>query len=249
MDLESESRALYRLPPNQFTAARDAKVREARAAGSTEVASSLKQLRRPSVGAWLANVLVFEESGDVEHLIDLGVQLRASSNELDGERIRMVSKQKSETVSKLVRIARSSATRWGHPASTAALTELEKTLESAFADAQASRSLREARLVTGLHYSGLGLSAQPQTRSPARAGSSSATRKPKSEAKMAAQRDLKEAIKAAERADAELTKAKRAVTRASKELKRLESAHAAALQRSTEARLQVAAAKKRIGRP
>lgn len=248
MDLESERHALYRVPPNQFIGARDDKVREARAAGSADLASSLKKLRKPSVGAWLANVLVSEHPRAVEQLIELGAQLRASSNGLDGDRIRTVSKQKNQAVSELLRIAQSIASRGDQPASTGALTELESTLESAFADPDAAQALRGAQLVNGMHYSGLGFDGQTQTLSPGRATGSSATRTPRSGTRAAAQRALKEAIQAAEQADDELAKAKRAVTRASEELTRLESAHAVALQRSKEARKKLAAARRRTGR-
>jgi hypothetical protein len=62
MDLESATKELYGLAPTEFTAARDAKVSEARQTGCPELASKLKKLRKPSVGAWLANVLVLEQS-------------------------------------------------------------------------------------------------------------------------------------------------------------------------------------------
>lgn len=163
MDLESTSQELYGLVPGEFTAARDAKASEARKAGRPELASSLKKLRKPSVGAWLANLLVAEQSREVERLIDLGDELRAPEHHLEGEQIRRVSKKKGDAISKLVREARAKASRVGLPVSPAALQELEATLEAAFADPQAADSLRGGRLSSGLHYSGLGLAAQPQT--------------------------------------------------------------------------------------
>ena len=67
---------LYGLAPTEFTAARNAKAAAARKAGLADVAAALKELRKPSVGAWLANLLVRERSKEIESLIALGDGLR-----------------------------------------------------------------------------------------------------------------------------------------------------------------------------
>jgi hypothetical protein len=102
MELESATSELYRVAPTQFTAARAAMAAEARLAGDPELASALKKLRKPSVGAWLANLLVFEQSSDVGSLVDLGTKLRMPDRKLEGELIRRVSKEKGNAISKLV---------------------------------------------------------------------------------------------------------------------------------------------------
>ncbi len=247
MDIESAARELYGLAPSQFTAARDAKVSEARKAGHTELASSLKKLHKPSVGAWLANLLVRAQSRDIERLIDLGVDLRKPKHKLEGEQIRRVSKEKADAVSKLVRDARSNSSRMGQPASAAAVQELEATLEAAFADPHAAESLRAGRLSRGLNYSGLGFADQPQMRPLARAkGSTSARRSRPRADQVAAQRDLETAYRDRERADGEVAKARRAVAVAEDELKRLKSAEAVAVRRSKQAHDRASAAKKKI---
>ena len=58
MEFDGTRRELYCVMPKEFTAARDAKVSEARGQGNSGLANSLKGLRKPSVGAWLANLLV-----------------------------------------------------------------------------------------------------------------------------------------------------------------------------------------------
>ena len=247
MDLESAAQELYGLAPSQFTAARDAKVSEARKAGYTELASSLKELRKPSVGAWLANLLVRGQSRDVERLIDLGCELQAPKHKLEGDQIRRVSKEKGDAVSKLVREARSKSSRMGQPASGAALQELEATLEAAFADPQAAESLRRGRLSRGLRYSGLGFAAQPQNGPLERAkGSTSARRSRPGADQVAAQRDLENANRDLERADDEVAKARRAVAAAEDELKRLKSAEALAVRRSKQAHDRASTAKKKL---
>jgi hypothetical protein len=247
MDLERASQDLYGLAPNQFVAARDAKSSEARQAGRPDLASALKKLRKPSVGAWLANLLALEEPTDVERLIDLGVKLRAPNHKVDGEEIRRVSKEKGDAVSKLVRDARSMATRIGQPVSAAALQELEATLEAGFADAQAAERLREGRLSGGLHYSGLGFPAQIETGSPSRTKGAASTQGSRSEgAQIAARRNLEKANREVEQADAEVKKARKAVAETADQLTRLKSAEALAVRRSKDAHVRAVAAKKKL---
>ena len=147
MDLESATQELYGLPPAQFTAARNAKAAEARKAGSTEVAASLKELRKPSAGAWLANLLVRERPKEIEKLIELGDSLRTLKSKMGSHEIRKVSKKKVDTASKLIRHAKSRASQLGHPASVSVIQELETTLDAAFADSQSAVVLRQGRLL------------------------------------------------------------------------------------------------------
>ena len=249
MDLESATQELYGLTPTHFTAARDAKASEARQTGRPELASSLKKLRKPSVGAWLANLLVLEQSSDVERLINLGGELRAPKNKLDGEQIRRVSKERGDAVSKLMREARSKASRMGQAVSAAALQELEGTLEAAFADPQAAEDLRGGHLSRSLHYSGLGFTAPTETASPSRPKGPVSTRSSRSKAdKIAAQRKLEKANREVGQADAEVTKARRAVAKAADELTRFKSAEVLAVRRSKEARDRALIAKKNLGK-
>ena len=168
MDLESATHELFGLLPTEFTAARNAKVAEARKAGLADVAASLKELRKPSVGAWLANLLVRERPKEIEGLLELGDGLRKPGRKRGGDEIRKVSKQRVDASAKLIRHAKSRASQLGHPASASAVEELEVMLDAAFADPQAAAELRQGRLITGLRYSGLGFGTQTDPGTPAR---------------------------------------------------------------------------------
>ena len=123
------------------------------------------------------------------------------------------------------------------------------TLDAAFADPQAAAELRQGRLTTGLRYSGLGFSAQPDAESPARPKGSGSARDSTSEARrIAATRDADKANHEAEQADAQAEKARQAVKEAAAELTRLKSAEAKAVQRSKEAHARAAAAKKKLSK-
>jgi hypothetical protein len=247
VELNSVAEELYGLKPQEFTVTRDARVAEARQAGDKELAASLKKLRKPSVGAWMANMLVRERPADIVHLISLGEELRRSSL-LDGEQIRSVSKKKQDAVTKLLRHATSIAKRAGQPVSHAAAQDLEATLDAAFGDPSAAASLREGCLTTTLRYSGLGFASDGPTSSASttrRSQGSSAERKG-STAVGLAKSAFELTTRAAEEADAELATAQRAITAAEAELKRLRAAATVADRRATKAHDKASAAKKRL---
>jgi len=243
MEFEGASKELYRLVPKEFTAARDVKVSEARKGGDSELASSLKKLRKPSAGAWLANLLVREQTADVQRLLNLGAELRSPNRALEGENIRRASKARADAISELVRDAKAMASRTGQPASAAALEELETTLEAAFADEQAAKSLLSGQLSNGLRYSGLGFGARPRTEPTS--GTTGAKSGPRP-GRVAARRELEEANRDMERSDAEVTRVKRAIADAEGELKRLKSDEALAVRRYSEANKRAVAAKKSL---
>ena len=249
MNLESATQELYGLTPTQFTAARNAKASEARKVGLPDVAASLKELRKPSTAAWLANLLVRERSKEIENLIELGDGLRTPKSELGGQEIRKVSQEKVDVASKLVRHAKSRASQMGYAVSASAVEELETTLDAAFADPQAAARLRQGRLTSGLRYSGFGFTAQPHTDSPSRTKRSGSGRTLRSEAdQIAAKQNLEKANHEAEQTDTDVEKARQAVKKAAAELSRLKSAEAHAVRRSKEAHARASAAKKKLSK-
>jgi hypothetical protein len=207
----------------------------------------LKQLRKPSAGAWMANQLVREQPRAIERLIDLGATLRSARN-LEGAQIRRATKEKAETVTKLVRQARSIATESGQSVSQSAEQELEATLDAAFADETSAEALLGGRLTVALHYSGLGFGgAADADGSPGTsARSSRETRGGTSTEFTRAKRNLEQAQREAERADAEVEKAQRAVTSAEADLKRLRAALTVAGRQAKKAQEKAATELKRL---
>ena len=82
--VEQAARELYGLPPDEFTRARDARVKELRKEGDRETAEAVKALRKPTVAAWALNQLARTRSKDVEKLIAAGEELRSAQEELLG---------------------------------------------------------------------------------------------------------------------------------------------------------------------
>lgn len=147
---------LYGLPPAEFVSARDRHVAEARHAGDRDLAASVKKLRRPSSGAWLANMLVRERSADLRSLLELGATMRRAQSRFAADDMRRLSKERRQSVTRLVGSAKDLARDVGLSPTESAVRELEGTLEAALADADAAEALRSGQLVTAISYSGLG---------------------------------------------------------------------------------------------
>ena len=157
MDFESIAEELYGLAPPEFTRARDARVADARKEGDRETAAAVKQLRRPSLGAWLANRIVRDRGGELDHLLALAEQLHQAQARLDGDALRNLSREGRDAAAGLVKDASGIAREHGHEMSASAREDLEATLDAALADPDAADELRTGRLTSALRYSGLGL--------------------------------------------------------------------------------------------
>jgi predicted nucleic acid-binding protein len=155
-DIDAVADELYGLAPSDFTAARDLRAREARQAGQRAQATAIKGLRRPTGGAWLANLLVRERPDQLTQLLELGAAMRAAQAQLAGDELRRLSGQRHRAVSALAREAVELARRGGRTVSDSTGLELAETLEAALADAAAADAVRTGRLTHALRYSGLG---------------------------------------------------------------------------------------------
>lgn len=156
MDLESVAAALYGLRPEEFTAARNVRAKEARQAGDTRLAAAIASLRRPTTSAWLVNALVRDRAEQVEDLLSLGDALREAQESLAGDALRQLSRQRRQVVSAVGREARRLALARGIRVSEPVQREVEETLDAALADPGAADAVRSGRLTAALSYSGLG---------------------------------------------------------------------------------------------
>jgi hypothetical protein len=149
--------SLYALPPDRFIAARDEAVAEARAAGDREGAARLAKLRRPTVAAWLVNLLAQHRPEQVGELLDLASALRDAQHRLRGEELRALSNRRREAIARLVSQVRGLAVEAGRPArETLPLAEVEATLTAALADEEVAEAVRAGRLTKATGYAGFG---------------------------------------------------------------------------------------------
>src|SRR6516164_8105450 len=156
-DLASAAEELYALSPGDFTAARDERAAQARAAGDRDLAQAIGGLRRPVVSAWLVNQLAREAKDQVAELVALGESLRQAQQDLAGERVRELSAQRRTLVAALVAEAKRIAARDGRPAGLQVEREVDATLQAALADADAAAAVQAGCLASPLSYAGLGV--------------------------------------------------------------------------------------------
>ncbi|GIJ25935.1 hypothetical protein Vqi01_10970 [Micromonospora qiuiae] len=157
---------LYRTPPDRFVAARDTAAAEARRAGDPGSARQIARLRRPTVAAWLVNLLAIERPELVADLVQLADALRDAQRELRGSRLRELSGQRRAAVGALVaEVRRLAAGVEGAPAGgKLPLGEVESTLNAALSDAEVAEQVRAGRLLRSVHYAGFGEVPRPQLR-------------------------------------------------------------------------------------
>jgi hypothetical protein len=128
VDLDAVANELYRLPPGDYTAARDERALAARAAGNRALAAQIHGLRRPTQAAWASNLLVREQPDEAKRLLQLGQELRRAHQDLDGEQLRMLSAQQHQVISALARTARQLAAQAGQRISEAAQRDLDESV-------------------------------------------------------------------------------------------------------------------------
>ncbi|TSD96609.1 hypothetical protein FOS14_16290 [Skermania sp. ID1734] len=156
MDLDAVADELYGLDPSEFVAARSAKVAEARGAGDRQLATAIGKLRKPTVVAWLINLIAREYPKDVAALLQLGGALRDAQRHLSGDQLRELTVQRQQVVRALARKATQLGERRGHEVSEGALREIGQTFHAALADPEVAEQVQRGRLVTALSYSGFG---------------------------------------------------------------------------------------------
>ncbi|MFD6680886.1 coiled-coil domain-containing protein [Micromonospora parva] len=157
---------LYRTPPDRFVAAREAAVAQARRAGDPATARELARLRRPTVAAWLVNLLAIRRPELVADLVQLADALRSAQRELRGPKLRELSAQRRAVVGALVAEVRklAAAEPDAPPANRLPLAEVEATLNAAFSDVEVAEQVRAGRLLRAASYAGFGEVPRPQLR-------------------------------------------------------------------------------------
>ena len=254
MDLDSVADELYALPPEEFTAARDA---AAKAASDPALTKAIKALRKPTVSAHAVNQIVRSAPDEIDDLLDLGEQLRDAMTGDKGD-VRRLTEQRRDLVSSLVTADLPANVR----------DDVTATLEAATADPQLGVAVRSGRLVKPLRYAGFGampdLDDAVATALPSRPAPRKKTATQKAPAKQApaqkieaakAERDLSamrqkvlDLAGAADDAQRRYDEAARAVTEARKLLEHTEAERAAAHKAAREAHATAEKARRELGR-
>lgn len=154
-ELDEIVRELYVLPPADFVPARNELARQARAAGSKDVAERLQRLRRPTRSAWLVNLLA-RDSNAMQRLSALGRDLRDAQTGLARVELRQLAEQRRRLIADLMDRTRAHAAEAGLRLTPTVLSEVEATLQAALVDLAGAMTIRNGRLVRPLTHSGFG---------------------------------------------------------------------------------------------
>ena len=155
-DLLDIADELYGLPMADFTLARDAKAKELK---GTDVAAPVKALKKPTVAAWVVNMLVRHETEQVDQVLAVGAALRDAAESLDGKELRELTKQRRQLTAAVTTRARGVAGSLGTKVTQSVADQVESTLTAAMLDPDCARALRSGLLVTHLSATGVGESA------------------------------------------------------------------------------------------
>ncbi len=159
-------RRMYEAPPDRFVAARSAAIADAKKAGDKDTVKLLTALRKPTVAAWLVNLLALRRPELINQLVELATALREAQRSLKGDEMRELSNQRRQIVSALVTEARKLAVA-EDPSMTGAklpLGEVESTLTAALAEPEIAEQVRTGRLIRAATYAGFGEVPRPRLR-------------------------------------------------------------------------------------
>lgn len=231
MDYDSVADELYALRPEEFTAARASAMASARTAGDRELAERIRTLRKPSLAAWVSNLLVRTSPGEVEPLLRLGEGLRQAHQDLDGAQLRELSRRQHALIRALSLQARQLAKEAGHPIGESVQREVENTLHAVLADPEAARDWAGGRLARPLSAA-VGFPAVAEAARPQRPAPAPAPSRPDKKVSEQQRRRLAQAREDAEAAE--------------RELRELRDAAATAGQEAAEAKQQVEDLQRRV---
>jgi hypothetical protein len=156
---------LYTVPPEHFIAARDEAVTAARRAGDRRTAEEIGKLRKPTVAAWLVNLLARKRSDLIEELLGLGAALRSAQHDLRGDELRELSGRRRATIGELVGQIRALARASGRQSRDALpLAEVEATLSAALSEPDVAEAVRAGMLTRATGYAGFGETPKPKLR-------------------------------------------------------------------------------------
>ncbi|GAA1599946.1 hypothetical protein [Actinoplanes couchii] len=157
-------RELYEGPPDGFVTARAAAVAAARTAGDREAAKRLAALKKPTVAAWIVNLVALRRPDLLDELAGIATALRAAQRDLQGDQMRELSLHRRRFVTSLVEAARRLAVESGAGGAKLPLAEVEATFTAALAEPEIAGQIRSGRLIRAVSYAGFGEVPRPRLR-------------------------------------------------------------------------------------
>lgn len=155
MTLESVAAELYTVPLGEFVAERTAAVAAAKSGGDADLARRIGKLPKPSVAAWLSNLLVAGARDDLDEIVAVGADLRAAEAGGDTDELRRLGRKRQQLIGSVSRLGAELGAKAGTRAGTGAVRELEQTLQAVLADPAAADAVLTGVLVRSLASNGV----------------------------------------------------------------------------------------------
>ena len=147
---------LYEGSPAAFVARRDELAKQARSSGDRVLATAIKALRRPTVGAWYLNLASRGGLTSLRELVRLGRHLRQTQESGDFATLRELAAQRGPLESRVLRDIAAHLAGLGLTATPAGLDEARVTFGAVLADPAVEALLTSGRLDRPFAYAGFG---------------------------------------------------------------------------------------------
>ncbi|HYO38193.1 MAG TPA: hypothetical protein VER39_00900 [Nocardioidaceae bacterium] len=154
--LLSIAEELYGLTPGEFTGTRNAWAKQTKADGDPELAKRVGELRKPSLPAWVVNMMMRHQGEEMAQVLDLGASLRQAQADLDGEALRELTRQRRQLTTAVTHQGRMLAGQLGQKVTEAVADQVQATLHAAMVDEDAAAAVRSGMLVGPLVATGVG---------------------------------------------------------------------------------------------
>jgi hypothetical protein len=241
-DLDQEIDALFELPPEEFTAARNELARRLKSEGDGSAAQEVKQLGKPTVAAWTVNQLARRERDAIRDLFAAGTTLRdAQERALQskgdaGDALRQAQQDERRALRVLTQRAQQILEAAGRPASRSVLDQISSTLRAAAVSEEGQAALEAGRLSGEVKSSGFdalaGIEVVERSRAPGRRAAPArdelAERRREKKEREQRRRELRERAR----------KLEKEATEAEREAERVERAAATAREAAEKSRLK-----------
>jgi hypothetical protein len=143
MDFDTVADELYAGDLAEFVSARNAAAKAAKAGGDAELATRIRELRKPTTAAAIVNRLARDGSEMLPELAELGAELRTAHAQLAGADMRELARQRNELIRRIMAEL---------PAmSDTVAREVEATLEALAADEGTAALALAGRLTSVAH--------------------------------------------------------------------------------------------------
>jgi hypothetical protein len=147
---------LYSLPPDEFTGTRNQWAKQTKADGDADLAKRVGELRKPSLAAWVVNMLMRHQGDEMAQVLDLGASLRQAQADLDGDALRELTRQRRQLTTAVTQQGRRLAKDLGQKVTEAVADQVQGTLHAAMVDEHAAAAVRSGLLVTAIEATGVG---------------------------------------------------------------------------------------------